>query len=92
MKIKFLGHLKNILGREVMVLSGVNGKTLRDILLIIYNSLGEISSEIFYGSPNKLRSSILLLVNDAVYDVVGGLDYIVNEDDELTFIPIIHGG
>lgn len=92
MKVKFLGHLKNSVGREMLILNGVGGMTLGDVLSNIYSLLGDSSKEIFDGSPHKLRSSIILLVNDVVYDVLGGFSYTVNEDDELIFIPTVHGG
>ncbi|MCS7369231.1 MAG: MoaD/ThiS family protein [archaeon GBS-70-058] len=91
MRVKFLGHLKNVFDGGLMFLSGVGGKKLRDVLLMVYDLLGGASNEVFDGSPEKIRPSILLLVNDVSYDVLG-LDYIVNEDDELVFIPAVHGG
>ncbi|MEM0084475.1 MAG: MoaD/ThiS family protein [Candidatus Methanomethylicia archaeon] len=92
MRIKFLGHLKNYVGKDMIILNDVGGLSLYNVLLKIYSILGDSSKEIFDGSPDKLRSSIILLVNDVVYDVLGGFDYIVNEDDELVFIPAVHGG
>ncbi|MEM1549115.1 MAG: MoaD/ThiS family protein [Candidatus Methanomethylicia archaeon] len=92
MRIKFLGHLKNYVGKDMIILNDVGGLSLYNVLLKIYSILGDSSKEIFDGSPDKLRSSIILLVNDVVYDVLGGFDYIVNEDDELVFIPTVHGG
>ncbi|MEM3394202.1 MAG: MoaD/ThiS family protein, partial [Candidatus Methanomethylicia archaeon] len=91
MRIKFLGHLKNYVGKDMIILNDVGGLSLYNVLLKIYSILGDSSKEIFDGSPDKLRSSIILLVNDVVYDVLGGFDYIVNEDDELVFIPAVHG-
>jgi len=92
LRIKFLGHLKNYVGKDMIILNDVGGLSLYNVLLKIYSILGDSSKEIFDGSPDKLRSSIILLVNDVVYDVLGGFDYIVNEDDELVFIPTVHGG
>lgn len=92
LKVRFLGHLKNYVGRDMIILNDVGGMSLYNVLSKIYYMLGDSSKEIFDGSPDKLRSSVVLLVNDVVYDVLGGFDYIVNEDDELVFIPIVHGG
>ncbi|MCR6691317.1 MAG: MoaD/ThiS family protein [archaeon YNP-LCB-003-016] len=91
MRVRFLGHLKNIFDDGLMSLSGVGGRKLRDVLSMIYDLLGKASNEIFNGSPDRIRSSIILLVNEVSYDILG-LDYVVSEDDELIFIPSVHGG
>lgn len=92
LQIKFMGHLKNIVGCEYVFMENVNGLTLREVLVRLHDSLGEASKEIFNGSSFKIRPGILILVNDAVYDVVGGLDYVVSEGDEIVFLPTVHGG
>jgi len=91
LRVRFLGHLKNIFDDGLMSLSGVGGRKLRDVLSMIYDLLGKASNEIFNGSPDRIRSSIILLVNEVSYDILG-LDYVVSEDDELIFIPSVHGG
>jgi len=91
LKVRFLGHLKNVFDDGLMSLNGVEGRRLRDVLSMVYDLLGKASNDIFDGSPDRVRSSIILLVNEVSYDILG-LDYIVSEDDELIFIPSVHGG
>lgn len=41
---------------------------------------------------SSVRPGILVLVNDADWELCGGLEYVVEEGDEVTFISTLHGG
>ncbi|ORC93682.1 ubiquitin-related modifier [Trypanosoma theileri] len=43
-------------------------------------------------SGKTLRPGILTLVNSCDAEVVGGLDYVLNEGDVVEFISTLHGG
>ena len=38
------------------------------------------------------RPGILVLVNDCDWELVGGIEYTVEDKDSLTFISTLHGG
>lgn len=39
-----------------------------------------------------LRPGILCLVNDVDWEIEGGLDYSISDQDSITFISSLHGG
>jgi len=39
-----------------------------------------------------VRPGILVLINDCDWELMGGLEYVVNDGDNLTFISTLHGG
>lgn len=41
---------------------------------------------------NNVRPGILVLVNDTDWELLGQQDYIVQENDKITFISTLHGG
>lgn len=45
-----------------------------------------------FSSGVKIRPGILVLVNDVDYEIVGGHDYIIKNNDSILFISTLHGG
>ena len=41
---------------------------------------------------NAMRAQILVLVNDADWELCGALDYVLRPNDSLCFISTLHGG
>jgi ubiquitin related modifier 1 len=52
----------------------------------VYDSLGE------EREVNGRRPGILVLVNEADWEIEGGKGYELNEGDEIAFISTLHGG
>ena len=40
----------------------------------------------------SVRPGILVLVNDTDWEILGGLEYKLNEGDKIVFISTLHGG
>jgi len=40
----------------------------------------------------SVRPGILVLINDADWELLGELDYEIQENDNITFISTLHGG
>ncbi len=47
--------------------------------------------EMFVQS-GTVRPGILVLVNDADWELCGGADYEIEPDDQIVFISTLHGG
>lgn len=41
---------------------------------------------------NNIRPGILVLVNDTDWELLGQQDYVLNENDKVTYISTLHGG
>lgn len=48
--------------------------------------------ELFLGEDKKLRPGILVFINDADWELEGCEDYVINNNDRISFISTLHGG
>ena len=65
--------------------------TLRALLAWIGDNLLKERPELFLKGES-VRPGILVLVNDSDWELVGQLDYQIEEGDVVTFISTLHGG
>lgn len=79
----------SILIQDESFLNG--GRTLKDFLPYMRDNYLTERSELFM-SGDSIRPGILVLINDVDWDIEGGLDYILQHQDIITFISTLHGG
>lgn len=46
----------------------------------------------FFMQGDSIRPGVLVLVNDADWELEGGIDYVVQDKDCIVFISTLHGG
>ena len=65
--------------------------TIRSLLPWITTNLLQERPELFVQGAT-VRPGILVLVNDADWELMGELDYQIEKGDRITFISTLHGG
>ncbi|KAF9979037.1 Ubiquitin- modifier 1 [Actinomortierella ambigua] len=65
---------------------------MRDVIAWTAKNLVQERPELFLGNDGSVRSGILVLVNDADWELEGELEYEVQDGDEIVFISTLHGG
>ena len=64
---------------------------VKDLLVWIKDHLLQEREELFL-KDDSVRPGILVLINDSDWELLGQLDYILEEGDVITFISTLHGG
>ncbi|KAF2075684.1 hypothetical protein CYY_002997 [Polysphondylium violaceum] len=64
---------------------------LRDLILYMRDNLLKERAELFVVD-NTVRPGILVLINDADWELYDGIEYIVKNGDTIIFISTLHGG
>ncbi|VDP91736.1 unnamed protein product [Echinostoma caproni] len=64
---------------------------LQDLLAWLKENLLEERPELFLQGKS-IRPGILVLINDTDYSLLGENDYILQENDRISFISSLHGG
>jgi len=64
---------------------------IRNLLIWIKDNLLKERPELFI-QDESVRPGILVLINDADWELLGELDYEIQENDNITFISTLHGG
>lgn len=91
-KASFLSLLVDIIGEEEITFFIDENSTIRDILKKLRLSIGKNFVENIFDTNDKLNKYIILGLNGKDIRKFNGLDTILEDGDELTFLPAIAGG
>ncbi|MFX1314633.1 MAG: MoaD/ThiS family protein [Promethearchaeota archaeon] len=91
-KILFFSLLVDKFGKDEINLNVEHVVTLRDLLNKLNSLLGREFGEIYVVSEGKLNKYIILGLNGRDIRQFDGLDTIIKDGDELSFLPAIAGG
>ncbi|ORY02978.1 ubiquitin related modifier 1 [Basidiobolus meristosporus CBS 931.73] len=96
--LQFSGGMELLFNNEkekVVEIGAVNAKgqptNLEDLIAYIKENVLAERPELFV-SGNTVRPGILVLVNDADWELEGELEYQLQNNDEIVFISTLHGG
>ncbi|KAL0280299.1 UNVERIFIED_CONTAM: hypothetical protein PYX00_001637 [Menopon gallinae] len=65
--------------------------TIRKLLQWIKENMLKERKE-FFIQGDSVRPGILVLVNESDWELVGELDYVLEDNDNIMFISTLHGG
>jgi len=93
-KLEFSGGLELLFDKTKNHLVEIPDKdkiSLKDFLQWIKNNKLKERPELFV-QDGSVRPGILVLINDCDWELMGGIDYTVEDGDSLVFISTLHGG
>ncbi|ORX52969.1 ubiquitin-related modifier 1 [Piromyces finnis] len=64
---------------------------IKDLIAYMKDELLQERPELFVLN-DSVRPGIIVLINNADWEIEGGLEYELEDDDEITFISTLHGG
>jgi len=76
---------------EVVLPKNENPWNIRRLLIWIKDNLLKERPELFIQG-DSVRPGILVLINEADWELMGELDYELQENDSIVFISTLHGG
>lgn len=92
-RLRFLSTMRHIVGENEKVIEISKEATVGDLLRLILTTYDKKITTFLFEEDNKsVRNDILILINDVDMGVLEGLDTVLSEKDEVTLMPIAHGG
>jgi MoaD family protein len=92
-RLRFLSTMRHIVGENEKVIEINKEATVGDLLRLILTTYGKNMTTLLFEEDNKsVRDDILILINDVDMGVLEGVDTVLSEEDEVTLMPIAHGG
>ncbi|MEM1550370.1 MAG: MoaD/ThiS family protein [Candidatus Bathyarchaeia archaeon] len=93
-KVRMLGVLKKILGKDELFFDlDVSGELrLRNIIERILAEDVSLKDILLDPDLKDPRPNTIVLINGKEIGLLGGLDAIVRDGDEIILIPVVHGG
>ncbi len=91
-KVKFVGALRNIAGVNKKTFDYKNDISLLFLINLIIKELPSLKKNIVIQQNEEFRLNSLILINGVEISVLNGLETKIKNDDEIVFVPFIHGG
>jgi molybdopterin synthase sulfur carrier subunit len=89
---KFVGAFRSISGKSKFTLKLENIVPLREVVKKIVEELPKLKRVLIDLELEDPRPNTLILVNGKEISVLNGLDTVLEDGDEVVFVPVVHGG
>jgi len=90
--VRLLGIFRGFSGKSRVTLK-LEQPTVRKVMQKLADSLSDKAKRLLVDPElNDPRPNALILVNGKEISVLKGLDTVIEEGDEVTLIPVSHGG
>ncbi len=90
--VKFIGALRHAVGTEKLVLSGLEGFSVKKLLEEVTSNCVSLRKTLINPHLEDPRTNALILVNSREISVLDGLETELKDGDEVVLIPVVHGG
>lgn len=91
-KVRLLGLLKKAYGKSELSIELSEGSRLKDLISKITLESETLKNVLLDPELKDPRPNTIILINGKEISVLGGLEAEIKEGDEITIIPVIHGG
>jgi molybdopterin converting factor small subunit len=90
--VKFIGSLRNFFEEGNETFDYETDITIKELINLIINTKPNIRELLISPQNDEFRLNSLILVNGVEISVLNGLETKLFDEDEITLIPVIHGG
>lgn len=91
-KVKFVGSFRGLSGKSVLRLRFAKPISVEVLVGKVVESLPKMKSELIDPDSGKPRRNMLVLVNGREISALDGSETVLNDEDEIVFVPVMHGG
>jgi MoaD family protein len=89
---RFIGSLRSMSGKSKFTLDLENGIPLSEAIKKIADKLPKLRRMLTDSEHESTASNTLILVNGKDISVLNGLETLLMNGDEVTLVPVLHGG
>jgi len=92
--VRFIGVHRSMAGKESIEVDIREGGKILDLVKEVSDRVGkaELQKALLDPELNDPRPNNVILVNGREINSLNGLETVLREGDEITVIPLIHGG
>ncbi|MHA1227737.1 MAG: MoaD/ThiS family protein [Candidatus Hodarchaeales archaeon] len=90
--IRFLGSLKHDLFQETLSYQVSFGSTIREIVFGLIDDPKYSELKLYFSESFEKKRSLLIFINDQEISALDGMATKVKENDNISFVPVVHGG
>ena len=90
--VRFIGSFRASAGKSRFMLELEKAVSLRELVTKVVEEQPKLKRVLIDPELDDPRTNVLMLVNGKEISVLKGLDTKLKDGDELTLIPVVHGG
>jgi len=90
--VKFVGSFRGLSGRNVFAVAFRKSVSVEVLVKKVVESLPKLKNALINPNSGEPRRNMLVLVNGREISVLDGFETALNDDDEVVFVPVMHGG
>jgi len=90
--VRFVGSLRNIIGKSKITLNIDEKITLKELIGLIVEEFPQAKRTLIDPELEDPRPNALIIVNDREISVLNGLETVLKDGDKVVFVPVSHGG
>ena len=92
LNVTFSGGCEILFGTRSLSIDVPSSTTLGSLVVLLKDKIVERPDQFIVNNNTTLRPGILALVNDTDGDLLGGSEYNLEDNDQVSFISTLHGG
>ena len=89
---KFIGSLRSMTGKSKFTLNLKDNVPLGEVIKKVSDELPKLGRVLMDSDREIASSNALILVNGKDISVLNGLKTLLKDGDEVTLVPVLHGG
>jgi molybdopterin converting factor small subunit len=90
--VNFIGALRNVFKESKKKFDCENDISIMTLIDLLIKTKSDVKGILISQQGDVIRLNSLVLVNGVEISVLDGLNTKLTNGDEITFIPVIHGG
>jgi molybdopterin converting factor small subunit len=90
--VRFVGSFRGVSAEDAIILRFRGSVSLKVLVSKVVEQLPRLKSALVDPASGEPRRNMLVLVNGREIGVLNGLETAVVDEDEVVFVPVMHGG
>lgn len=90
--VKFVGSFRGVSGKNALTVAFRKSVSVEVLVKKVVESLPKLKNALINPNSGEPRRNMLVLVNGREISVLDGFETTLNDDDEVVFVPVMHGG
>ncbi len=90
--VKFIGALRSASGKSKIAMKMKDSVSIQKLIREIGKKHPKLENVIIDTELEDLRPKTLILVNGKEISILNGLETMLEDGDDVVFIPVLHGG
>jgi len=90
--VRFVGVFRSISGEKELTIKFRETSTVKTAIMKIIKELPGLKRALIDPRLEDPRPNTLILLNGREISVLNGLETVLKDEDEVVFVPVLHGG